>query len=1173
MATTTRGTHAQYVEFDEYVDSKIVRTREAIRTTDVLLAVVSAAAAILGYLVLFVVLDHWIGMDFLPPLIRSVIGLSILVGTVAWAADKIGLPHRRRITSLFVAREIETYENALEGSLLNLVDLQRADRKIGEPVMRSIEKRAAVGLSQADLDGTIDRRPLMRAAYTLLGLVIAACLYTLLTVSLGLKPIGPSLLRAFGATGTAPTRINFESVEIQVATDANFVAADTSPRVPARFQPQVKVTLNKAIEPHEHVTLFFTTADQRFVDQPLEMRPVEGSLRRVFPEFSATLLGENDQGLLQDLTFRIEAGDASTPDYNIHVSTAPSASVQSVKYTYPEYMRLAEETRDGGNIDAWDGTTVTINATASQPVRSARLVFSDTEDTSQRAEEYPMHVEDGTTLTVQWKLAFRDDDTDNYPRFYRIICKDEQGATDLHPTLYPLAIRPDMPPQVEIIQPRSDLERPSNAVVPLLVKASDPDFQLKHLTLRVELDGKQLVEHNRELFAGEQPSFGPTSVDFPLEPLGLQPGQVITYWVEARDNKMPLGNRANTAPKLNIRITAPVTPEEAKKQHKDEKQQQQEQAERENAMDDSDPKQNGESPPEDEPKKSPSNDQSAEGQDNAPKDAGTADSSTKSDANNESPKPSEPNADDPKKGSDNKKTAKSGSSDKPSDPDSDEPANSDQPSEPGNESQKPKKDKSDGKPGDSPIGNSNKKAPGNGQPDPDSEPLKTDGSDDDEALKRLRDFQNKNATKQAPADKQSSKPNDTNGETNKTNPDKQPGAKSTAPDSQSQKNDSPTRSGSKDQKATDSSVGKKGEKPKSDASSAAGKDGEKSKTGPKKKTSSTGKNKKAGSAKKSDSKDSEKGDPKTPQTSKDKKDQGDSAAEPKNPKPAGDDKATPTDKTGRPKTDTKTDAGNKNNTPASNGKKKGDNADPPNSQKSDDSKSAKGNQKGQKGNKSGNAKTGSQKGNKTSGKKTSGGKPNEKPASGPTNQPGSKNGKGDSGNQVAEGTGGTGKRSGTQKQGDDPGTPTDEKTDKPNRPPDAESANPDFSKEAANLVLKRLEEEIKRGSVDPELLESLGWSKDDVRQFANRLRKHVDTPADDNSPGAQAQRRQFEELLKSVTIKSSGTKRTGRSQRLRTTDSINSQDVPVPLQFREAVKLYRRNLIRGRTKSAAPTRK
>ena len=201
MATTTRGGQAHYVEFDEYVDSKILRTRDVIRSTDIMVALVAAVAAVLGYLLVFVLADHWLGMDFVPPVIRLAIGFSILGGSLAWACWRIGLPHRRRINRLFVAREIETHESTLEGNLLNLVDLQQASREVDQPVMRSIEKRAAVGLSQTDLDGTVDRGPLMRSTYTLLGLVVVSCLYTLLTVSLGLKPIGPSLMRAFGAGG------------------------------------------------------------------------------------------------------------------------------------------------------------------------------------------------------------------------------------------------------------------------------------------------------------------------------------------------------------------------------------------------------------------------------------------------------------------------------------------------------------------------------------------------------------------------------------------------------------------------------------------------------------------------------------------------------------------------------------------------------------------------------------------------------------------------------------------------------------------------------------------------------------------------------------------------------------------------------------------------------------
>ncbi|MFP6703485.1 MAG: hypothetical protein VB861_17180, partial [Planctomycetaceae bacterium] len=314
MATTTSSGQAHYVEFDEYVDSKIVKTRETIRSIDIMVALVAAAAAVLSYLLLFVIADHWLGMDFVPPLARLVLGCSILGGSIVWAMWRIGLPNRRRINRLYVAREIEQHESALEGNLLNLVDLQQADRRIGLPVMRSIEMRAAVGLSKTDLDSAVDRSLLMRSSYTLLTLVVAACLYTLLTVSLGLKPIGPSLMRAFGASAAAPTRIQFESVQTQIADGDSFVDADSAPRVPARFQPMIQTTLNKAIDGDEHVTLYFTTADQRFVDEPLEMRPVDGSLQEVYPEYSVTLLGENERGLLQDLTFRIEAGDAVTPN-------------------------------------------------------------------------------------------------------------------------------------------------------------------------------------------------------------------------------------------------------------------------------------------------------------------------------------------------------------------------------------------------------------------------------------------------------------------------------------------------------------------------------------------------------------------------------------------------------------------------------------------------------------------------------------------------------------------------------------------------------------------------------------------------------------------------------------------------------------------------------------------
>ncbi len=1167
MATTSRGGQAQYVEFDEFVDSKLVRTREAIRSTDIMMALVAATAAVLSYLLLFVVADHWLGMDFIPAIARSGIGLTIVVGSAAWAAWRIGLPHRRRINRLFVAREIETHESTLEGNLLNLVDLQQADRQIDRPVMQSIEKRAAVGLSQTDVDGTVDRRPLMKSAYTLLGLVVTACLYTLLTFSLGLKPIGPSLLRAFGATVTAPTRIQFASVEIQMADGDTFVAADTSPQVPARFQPRIRATLNKALEEHEHVTLYYSTADQRFVDEPLEMRPVDGSQLRVFPEYLLTLIGENDRGLLQDIRFRLEAGDAVTDTFTIHVSTAPSATVDTVDYKFPGYMQLAAESRDGGNIDSWEGTSVTVHATASRPVRSARLVFSDTEDTSQRAEEYPMQVKDGTQLTVQWTLSFRRDDREDYPRYYRIVCRDEQGATDLHPTLHAIAIRPDLPPQVELLDPRADLELPANAVVPLLIKARDPDFQLTHLTLRVEQDGQQLVEHNRELFSGEQPVFGPTSVDFPLEPLGLQPGQTISYWIEARDNKMPLGNRANTAPKLNIRITEPVTPEQARKQRDQLRQKQQEtireeqekQEQQDDTPQDSSPQDGDPTNPDDKTDDNPGNQNDKPGQDGKPQDGDTP---AKADAAKKGDKGTDPQND----------GSQGDSGDKPpSDQKSDgaDPKSGAPQQDPAGQQRDPQQD------GDT--------KPGSGKPDPEakSKPLNTDGTDDDEALQRIRDFQKQRDGQKTPGGKDNSDPDDNQNASPDSDPSKrQPPAKtSPANDSQSRKDKAGDKPSSKSTQTADKRPGDDKKDGKPDTNKRDGRPDPKSQT---KKNSSPTANKKSASQprrKSGTEPDGSKSEPKTgsgkqpPKKGKGqsggsktkkgaagKKGEGESGGDgkPKADSPPGDPSESSSKKPGTSKKGSPSKGGDSKNSQPTDAK-----GTPGQSKKTEGGEGKK--KSGKEAEKGGNNKKSDAK-SKQNGSEASSKKPGSKPGDKPSNKPGNKGGEGTSGKKAVEGTGGSASRPGSARQGEDPGDDTQKGNGKTGGLPKAEPVNEDFSKEAANLVLKRIEDQLQRGKVDPDLLKSLGWNADDVKKFANRLRNQASTPSTDNSPEAQAKRRQFEDLLKSINIKSGGSKRTGRSKRQRKTDSINAQDVPVPLQFREAVKLYRRNLSRRSTR-------
>lgn len=1097
MATTETKPRSQFVAFDEYVDVQLARTRSTIRSTDVLTALVGASTVLMGYLLLFVLVDHWIGTDFLPSGLRLAFGFTVVLCSAAWLVWRVLLPARRRISTLFVAKELESSEPELRSNLLNLVDLKHADRPVASEVLNSIEKRAAVGLSRTDIDSAVDRRMLMKASYLLLAIVVVACVYMLFQP----KPVGSSLLRAFGSSAAVPTRVRIDSVIVRVAAGddpAAVVAAEDNPRVPARFKPLVTAVIAGTLESDERVTLYYSTADEGFVDQPLQMRPADDSLGTLHSnEYSVRLIGDKGLGLLQNVTFYIIAGDAKTETFTIDVLTGASSTVESIDLSYPAYMQLEPETRDGGHINAWEGTTVTLHARASRPVRSARLVFTDTENTSQRAEETAMIVTDGTRLSATWKLAFRSDDHDDYPHIYRIICRDKQGTADLDPTLYNITIRPDVRPTVELLAPVRDTSHPVNATVPLLVKAKDPDFQLRYLKVRIRKDGKMLRQHV-SILDTLTPSFGPRSIDFPLAPLNLRAGDQITYWIEALDNKLPAGNRTNSSPEFTITILEPVSTDEARKQHDTTQQEQKEQAEADREQDGNSTETSTDNPM-----------SGGKPQDSAsPPDTPEDGQGTKPDpASGSKPKPGDDPPTDPpsdpgtapKGKSDNKQGSKNTDNRKQQD--------STQPGEQGTDPAEPKPDSSQ-------ENSSSSDKPG--------EPLQTDGSDDDEALKRIRDRLNRPSEKLPK--KTSSEPKEkTSDNENPTNPDEREAPNAPKSD--------PRRPGTKP-----------GE-PKSSKTKQT--PGEQSKDSPRK----TDADKKSGGKSKSTSR--------SPQN--------------KNQKPSGKNPPTknPTDPSDSPS--------RKSGDPGP-GETKKDTKDPTSKSPNDGKPGPKPGQDGKKGDKSGRGKSKSgrgmkkgagdkksdssdpkQKGDNGTGKPKSSGKPGgSKPS-----QKSGKPGEGSAGKNSTQGSGGDAPKAGRKSPSDNEPKDSDGGSGPQSEKPDsAEPVKEEFTREAANLVLRRIRDELKRGEVDSDLLKELGWTEKDMRKFADRLKQQVDTPADDKSPQAVARRRQFEELLKSVNVPSRGARRDGRAQRTRKTEAINASDLPVPLQFREAVKLYRRNLTR-----------
>lgn len=567
MSSTASGSgnSSRYLDFDEYVDLKLQQTRSSIKTTDILVALAGVAAMFLSYLLVFVIFDQWVVAGGFSIGVRWLLLSTLLLLTTAWLVWKVGLPYFRNVNRLFAAREIEKADAELKSNLLNLVDLRSSGREVNPAILRALEKNAAVGLQNVDVAQAIDHRPLMRIAYVLLAVVAVFCLYALLSP----KKISNSIWRSL-----------LPAANLGVATQTEIVKVDPGDTT-VQARETVLFTADIAGDVPQKVWLHYTTADGKFRDEPVELRTdTEGPTR-----FKGSL-----PNVIQDLTYVVRAGDASSREYRITVNQPPSATVDRIRYQYPPYMKLDETELAGGVIDSWEGTKVHLTAHTNMPVKSAIIEFIDTPESGPNGEQVDVSVSgDGQQLTASWTLGFRSDGA--YSRLYQIQCKTESGAKDPMPIQYAITIRPDLPPEVSILEPVRDVDVPANTVVPLLVDARDPDFQLGPVNLHVRKNGVQVQKE--PLSSGQQQRLL-AKYDLQLERLKVKPGDTVELWVQAFDNRQPRPN-SKTTPELKLKIVVPVSEKDAQNKLSDD------QAKRDQTLKETEQEQNQDARPEQQP--------------------------------------------------------------------------------------------------------------------------------------------------------------------------------------------------------------------------------------------------------------------------------------------------------------------------------------------------------------------------------------------------------------------------------------------------------------------------------------------------------------------------------------------------------------------------------------------
>ncbi len=217
--------------------------------------------------------------------------------------------------------------------------------------------------------------------------------------------------------------------------------------------------------------------------------------------------------------YRVRAGTAASAQYTVSAVFAPQVRRIDVRYVYPSFSGLApRDEEDGGDIYAPAGTRVRLRIHADRPIASGELALGTTPKVALRA---------ASEKVLEGELTLARDDS------YRVQLTDADGLRGSGDTEYFIRVLDDRPPDVRIIRPSRDQQITPLEEVAIEARADD-DYGISAFDLVYAVSGgpERVVKFPRVTGTDVQKT---GSYLMPAEELGVQPGDVITYYARARD--------------------------------------------------------------------------------------------------------------------------------------------------------------------------------------------------------------------------------------------------------------------------------------------------------------------------------------------------------------------------------------------------------------------------------------------------------------------------------------------------------------------------------------------------------------------------------------------------------------------------------------------------------------
>jgi hypothetical protein len=414
-------------------------------------------------------------------------------------------PLRRKVDDVQVALYLEEHEPGLNSVVLSAVDAGRAhDQDLSPRLVGQLLERALDACEQVEYGDLVERGKL-RHCGSKLGILLLVIIVLMIWPPGFLRSGAPALLQLWAsASEVSPYRIELAPGDIEIARGTDLLIS-------------VGISGFDGTD-----VLVFTSIDKGESWRQSTMTALDGDGR-----YESFLFN-----LKQDTEYYVTAAGQQSPTHHIAVADIPSIESIGLRYIYPAYTMLPPETSQGtGDIKALRGTRVEVLIEPTIKIPGGTLQLDD----GQRIDLRPM--DDRTWLG---EITIQQDGS------YQVTLQRASGIPVAASPEFRISALEDRFPNVSIKSPGRDTRVSSIEEPVLKVRASD-DQGIANLELVLSVNGGDAQHIELSAVAVEPDASQQVEAEHIvyLENLGLRPGDLISYYVNARDRGP--GDDARTA--------------------------------------------------------------------------------------------------------------------------------------------------------------------------------------------------------------------------------------------------------------------------------------------------------------------------------------------------------------------------------------------------------------------------------------------------------------------------------------------------------------------------------------------------------------------------------------------------------------------------------------------------